>query len=55
MKGDRTPEQYGHQLLYLPYTPNRAEYLIMTNKRIMADQMEFLMSKIPAHSRLHLN
>lgn len=54
-KGDRTPTEYGHELLYLPYVPNRAEYLIMTNKRILQDQMDFLMSKIPAHSRLHLH
>ncbi|MNE18010.1 CRISPR-associated endonuclease Cas9 [compost metagenome] len=55
VKGDRTPTEYGKELLYLPYTPNRAEYLILTNKRILADQMEFLLSKVPAHSRLLVN
>ncbi len=53
LKGDQTPEQFGHELLFLPYVPNRAEYLILTNRKILADQMEFLMSKVPAHSRLH--
>lgn len=54
-KGDRTPAEYGHDLLYVPYTPNRAEYLILTNRKILGDQMEFLMSKVPQHSRLHLH
>ena len=27
--------------LYAPYIPNKAEYLILTNRRILADQMEF--------------
>lgn len=53
LKGDRTPEEFGHHLLYLPYVPNRAEYLILTNRKILGDQMEFLMSKVPKHSRLH--
>lgn len=55
IKGDRTPSEYGHELLYLPYTPNRAEYLILTNRRILADQLEFLLSKVPTHSRLLVN
>lgn len=52
-KGDMTPEEYGHELLYIPYVPNRAEYLILTNRKILMDQMDFLMSKVPKHSRLH--
>lgn len=52
LKSDRTPEEYGHELLYLPYVPNRAEFLILTNRKILEDQMEFLLSKVPAHSRL---
>ena len=34
-KSDRTPELAGMELLYLPYIPNRAEYLILTNRRII--------------------
>jgi hypothetical protein len=49
-KSDRTPEG---ELVYLPYVPNRAEYLILTNRRILADQMEFLTQHVPAQSRLH--
>jgi len=52
-KSDRTPEQARMELLYLPYVPNRAEYLILTNRRILADQMEFLTQHVPAQSRLH--
>lgn len=51
-KGNRTPEQAGMELIYLPYVPNRAEYLILTNRRILADQMEFLAQHVPAQSRL---
>ena len=52
-KSDRTPERSGMELIYLPYIPNRAEYLILTNRRILADQMEFLAQHVPAQSRLH--
>ena len=53
-KSDRTPEMAHMELLYLPYVPNRAEYLILTNRRILADQMEFLAQHVPAQSRLRL-
>jgi len=43
-KDDRTPEEAGMKLLAVPYTPNLAEYLILQNRRILADQMEFLAS-----------
>ena len=52
LKGDRTPEEFGYELLYLPYIPNRAEYLLLTNRNVLADQQEFLMSRVPDHSRL---
>ncbi|MBI3918001.1 MAG: HNH endonuclease [Betaproteobacteria bacterium] len=52
-KSDRTPETARMELIYLPYVPNRAEYLILTNRRILADQMEFLAQHVPAQSRLH--
>jgi len=41
-KDARTPEEAGMKLLAVPYTPNLAEYLILQNRRILADQMEFL-------------
>jgi HNH endonuclease len=52
-KSDRTPEHAGMELIYAPYVPNRAEYLILTNRRILGDQMEFLAQHVPAQSRWH--
>ncbi len=40
------------ELLYLPYAPNRAEFLILQNRRILEDQMEFLIKRVPKESRL---
>lgn len=51
-KDARTPEQAGMQLLYVPYVPNRAEYLILQNRKILADQMDFLIKRVPKESRL---
>lgn len=50
-KSGRTPEQAGMELLYAPYVPNKAEYLILCNRNILADQMDFLARHIPAQSR----
>lgn len=41
-KGARTPEQADMPLLAVPYIPNRAEYLALSNRRILSDQMSFL-------------
>ena len=41
-KGARTPERAGMPLLAVPYVPNRAEYLALSNRRILSDQMSFL-------------
>src|SRR5574343_447215 len=54
-KDGRTPEQAHMQLLYVPYVPSRAEHLILMNRNILADQMDFLMQFVPQNSRLHLN
>jgi len=40
------PEESGLELLYAPYVPNKAEYLILTNRKILADQMEFLVQHV---------
>lgn len=50
-KAARTPEEAGMPLLYLPYVPNRHEVFILANRNIKADQMEFLLSGVPKHSR----
>ena len=54
-KGSRTPEEAHMQLLYAPYVPNRAEFLILANRRILADQMEFLRQHVSANSRIKRN
>ncbi len=51
-KKDRyTPEQAGMPLLAVPYVPNHTEYLILANRRILADQMEFLKMHVPRKRR----
>lgn len=50
-KSGRTPEQADMQLLYAPYVPNKAEYLILSNRQILHDQMDFLARHVPQHSR----
>lgn len=50
-KDDRTPEEANMKLLAVPYTPNLAEYLILQNRRILADQMEFLLAYAKRHPR----
>lgn len=50
-KSGRTPEQAAMALLYAPYVPNKAEFLILSNRRILADQMDFLARHLPSRSR----
>lgn len=45
-------EEIGWQLLYVPYTPNYAEGLILEKRNVLACQMEYLKSFIPQHSRV---
>ncbi len=52
-KDDKTPEEAGMPLLYDPYTPSRAEYLLMRNfKRVLEDQREFLAKRLNKNSRI---
>lgn len=52
-KGNRTPEEARMPLLYVPYQPSIFEKMILKNRRILADQMEFLLARVPKNSRLH--
>ena len=52
-KSSRTPEQAHMPLLYTPYVPSLWEDFILRNRRILADQMEFLAAHLPKNSRLH--
>ena len=52
-KGNRMPEEARMTLLYLPYVPSLHEDMILRGRRILADQMEFLLASVPRSSRLH--
>jgi hypothetical protein len=49
-KSHRTPEQAHMPLLYAPYVPSLWEDFILRNRRILADQMEFLIAHVPKSS-----
>jgi 5-methylcytosine-specific restriction endonuclease McrA len=50
-KGGRTPQQASMPLLAIPYKPSWVEHLILSNRNILADQMDFLRSHLPRHRR----
>jgi len=53
-KDSKLLNEIGMSLLYVPYCPSRSEYLILMNRRILSDQMEYLLSKIKdKNSRVH--
>jgi hypothetical protein len=52
-KGNRLPEEAHMSLLFLPYVPSLHEDMILRGRRILTDQMEFLLASVPKHSRLH--
>jgi 5-methylcytosine-specific restriction endonuclease McrA len=52
-KGSRLPEEAHMSLLYLPYVPSLHEDMILRGRRILSDQMEFLLASVPRSSRLH--
>lgn len=51
-KGARSPEQAQMPLLAIPFVPNRAEYLVLSNRRILSDQMSFLRKRFRRGSPL---
>jgi hypothetical protein len=51
-KDDRTPQEADMQLRYVPYEPNHYENLILKNRNILDDQMEYLIRNVPEHSRI---
>jgi hypothetical protein len=52
-KGNRTPAQASMPLLAVPYRPSWVEHLILSNRNILADQMEFLVNHLPRDRRPH--
>ena len=51
-KGAKLPHEAHMPLIYAPYTPSLWEDMILRNRRILADQMEFLSANLPRTSRL---
>jgi 5-methylcytosine-specific restriction endonuclease McrA len=51
-KAGYTPEQAGMQLLAIPFTPTHAEYVYLQGRKILADQMDFLLAHFPRNSVL---
>ena len=54
-KDNQQLEQTGMRLIAVPYAPNRAEGLILENRNILGDQMEFLRSHIGSTSRMRVS
>src|SRR5919198_1200302 len=52
-KASRTPEQAKMQLIAVPFTPTYAEYIFLKGRRVLADQMEYLLAHFPRSSSLH--
>lgn len=51
-KRNRTPEEAGMPLLFLPYVPSRFEAFLLQGRVIRADVHEWLASRLPKGSRL---
>lgn len=55
-KRNRTPQEAGMPLLAVPYRPSWIEHLILSNRNILADQMDFLKAQLPKRRRpMHAN
>ncbi|MDR3159843.1 MAG: HNH endonuclease [Zoogloeaceae bacterium] len=54
-KGGRKPEEARMPLLFVPYAPCLWEHFLLSSREILADQMDFLVARLPAHSRARLN
>ncbi len=52
-KGGKTPEQAAMQLVAVPFTPTYAEYIYLKGRRVLADQMAYLLTHFPRTSPLH--
>ncbi len=53
-KGSKSLKEAKLELIYVPYVPNHFEHLILQNRNILTDQMEYLLAGVPKHSRVRL-
>jgi hypothetical protein len=44
-KSDRTPEEAHMPLLYVPYAPSVFDKMLLKNRKILVDQMQFLLAR----------
>ena len=51
-KADRIPEDARMELLAIPFVPNQYEFLYLSNRNVLADQMEFLSARFSRHIKL---
>jgi hypothetical protein len=51
-KSNRTPEQAGMKLVYLPYVPSKHEDFLLAGRHIRGDVHAWLAAKLPKGSRL---
>ena len=52
-KADRTPEEAGMPLMFLPYVPSRFEDFLLAGRNIRADVHDWLAARLPKTSRLN--
>jgi 5-methylcytosine-specific restriction endonuclease McrA len=52
-KGGKTPEEAAMQLVAIPFTPTYAEYIYLKGRKVLADQMQYLLTHFPRTSPLH--
>lgn len=52
-KDNKTIEEADLQLLYVPYKPSFYEHLILENRHILTDQMEFLIKGVSKNSPIY--
>lgn len=50
-KGNRILDSIDMKLLAVPYVPNVAEYLVLRNRKILIDQMDFLKNQFSEHGK----
>jgi hypothetical protein len=51
----RTPEEARRLPIWAPYVPCRNEAFLLSNRRVLVDQHEYLAARLPKHSRLRLH
>lgn len=52
-KGHKLLKESGMELLYVPYEPTHWENMILQNRNILADQMDYLIAGLPKTSRVY--